>query len=155
VALAFTGSWRSAPRSGGRAGGLVATVGAFFYALDDLPGRSAPARATGSGAALRHRLRQHVAGPAGLDLARPGERAVPGAGLGGGWRSFFADAGVFQTGRRRDALSNLGIVFTYLLAPGLPARPTAGRWPAAAVIAATVLVSASTGGAMTALCYLP
>lgn len=129
---------------------LVATVGAFFYALAMIwlrkigPGESHEAvvlhfSLVGCATMLALSLPQWVwpDGESGLYLL--------GAGLGGGGAQLaMTRAYSLHRAAPVTALSNLGIVFTYLLAlPVFPARP--GGWQLAGsllVIVATVLVSA-------------
>jgi drug/metabolite transporter (DMT)-like permease len=129
---------------------VVATVGAFFYALAMIwlrkigPGESHEAVV----------LHFSLVGCATMVLLAlpdwtwpdlPGGLYLLGAGLGGGGAQLaMTRAYSLQRAAPVTALSNLGIVFTYLLAlPVFPARPTG--WQVAGsllVIAATVLVSA-------------
>ena len=129
---------------------VVATVGAFFYALAMIwlrkigPGESHEAVV----------LHFSLVGCATMVLLAlpdwtwpdlPGGLYLLGAGLGGGGAQLaMTRAYSLQRAAPVTALSNLGIVFTYLLALAVfPARPTG--WQVAGsllVIAATVLVSA-------------
>jgi drug/metabolite transporter (DMT)-like permease len=138
VALAFTGIVALLRPSFEVAApvALVATVGAFFYALGMIWLRKIGPGETHEAVVLHFSLTDLESG---LYLL--------GAGLGGGGAQLaMTRAYSLHRAAPVTALSNLGIVFTYLLAlPVFPARPTG--WQVAGsllVIAATVLVGAGT-----------
>ena len=129
---------------------MVATVGAFFYALAMIWLRKIGPGESHEAVVLHFSL---VGCAAMVLLALPqwtwpdlrGGLYLLGAGLGGGGAQLaMTRAYALQRAAPVTALSNLGIVFTYLLALLVfPARP--GGWQVAGsllVIAATVLVGA-------------
>ena len=137
---------------------VVATVGAFFYALAMIWLRKIGPGESHEAVVLHFSL---VGCATMVLLALPswtwpdlhGGLYLLGAGLGGGGAQLaMTRAYSLQRAAPVTALSNLGIVFTYLLAlPVFPARP--GGWQVAGsllVIAATVLVSAGARAGRTA-----
>jgi drug/metabolite transporter (DMT)-like permease len=154
VALAFTGIVALLRPSFDAAApvALVATAGAFFYALGMIWLRKIGPGESHEAVVLHFSLTACVAM---IVLALPrwawpdaeGGLYLLGAGLGGGGAQLaMTRAYSLHRAAPITALSNLGIVFTYLLALAVfPARPTG--WQIAGtlfVIAATVLVGGTT-----------
>jgi drug/metabolite transporter (DMT)-like permease len=129
---------------------LVATVGAFFYALAMIWLRRIGPGETHEAIVLHFSLvglatMVAVALPSWQRPDWPGALALLGAGLGGGGAQLaMTRAYSLQRAAPVTAVSNLGVVFTYLLAiPFFGDLPTAWQLGGTAlVIAATVLLTA-------------
>jgi drug/metabolite transporter (DMT)-like permease len=137
---------------------LVATAGALFYALATIWLRRIGPAESHEAIVLHFSLVGLVtmlvlAAPVWRWPDWPGGLALLGAGLGGGGAQLaMTRAYSLQRAAPVSAVSNVGVVFTYLLAiPLFGDLPTPWQIGGAAlVIAATALLTADTGGADTA-----